>query len=367
MCKSKYSLLLLLFAGIMVVSCTRIEKNKIEKTISFDQNLIATKEPEFVCRLIEDSILLGPIKDFTFLNDTSFVVVDGRGAYLYHISGVFKKQFGNSGQAGGEYLSPDFVYATPTSVYVWCSSLMKILIFDHEAHLKDELSNFGRGIRKFVVDSNEKTLYLYTSGIFEESGHKMIDVIDVYNIAEKSSKKYGERSSEDEVLSVVNNSGGLYTGTNQLIYLHPGNLIIHDLDLNTEKTVRYKIEDKAFYREEVTDPRNIINDRRKLINYMLRNSVVRGFYKDKGQFIIVSEIGQFDFDMQSQVIESPKNRKIKLYILNSSFIPNRTILYDYINSQNIVVYSGAMYYLDLKLDGDEDQIITLNRFSLSEE
>jgi hypothetical protein len=356
----KYYFLLSFFVGILLISCTT--KNKFERTIFFDRNLVNTKAPELVCQLSEDSILLREIQNFTLLSDTSFIVVDGKGVYLYHISGTFKKQFGKLGQAGGELISPTLVYATSDFVYVWCTSLMKFLIFDHEGNFKDELSGFKKAIKKFVVNSSDEILYLYTSGIFDESENKMIDVIDVYNIAEKTLKKYGERTPEDEVLSTFRNSGGLYIDTDMLIYLHPGNLIIHGLNLKSDKTVQYKIDDKVFYTKEITSNiRDVMENMPKLIDYLHKNSIVKGIYKYNGQYIIFSEIGQYDFNEQTRVLNTQK-RKIKLYILDSFFNPNCTILFDYISSPNIVIDSNSLYFITL-MDSD-DQIFALNRFSL---
>jgi hypothetical protein len=349
--------------GIVMVSCTSTEKDKFERVLSFDRNLINAKDPELVCQLSEDSVLLKDIVNFTILNDTSFVVTDGRGVYLYHISGTLRKQLGNSGQARGEMISPNLVYATSNFVYIWCTSLMKFLIFDHEANFKNELSGFKRAVKKFTVNSSDEILYSYTSGFVSDSENKMIDVIDVYNIAEESSKKYGERGPEDEVLSTFANSSGLYAGTDRLIYLHPGNLIIHDLDLNFDKTVRYKIDDQAFYTTKITSHiRDMMSNRSRLIDYLHKNSLVKGLYKDNNQFIIVSEIGQYDFDERSR-IRNTQERKVKLYIFDSSFSPHHTILFDYI-SPNIVIYSNSLYFISLK--ADDEQIFTLNRFSLLE-
>ena len=360
--KFKYCFLSFLYVGILAVSCARTEKDQLGRVISFDQNLVNTQEPEFVCRLSEDSILLKRIVNFTVLNDTSFVVLDdGRGVYLYHISGTFKKQFGSSGQAGGEMISPSLLYATSNFVYIWCSSLKKFLIFDHEANFKYELSGIIKGVNKFVVNPSDEVLYIYTSsGFFDEPNNKRFDVIEVYNIAEKSSEKFGERGPEDEVLSTFYNSGGLYVDTERFIYLHPGNLIIHDLDLNSDKTVQYTIEDKAFNTTKITSQiRDIIEDRPKLTDYLFKNSIVKDIYKDNDQFIIFSEIGQYDFDERDRVTNTQK-RKVKMYILDSSFKPVRTITYD-INSSNNAIYSGAMYFMTLNL-GEDDQTITLNRF-----
>jgi len=363
--KFKYLVLLSLFAGIIMVSCTRTEREKYERVLSFDRNVVETREPELVCLLSEDSILIGQIKDFTLLNDTSFVVVDGRGAYLYHISGTFIKRFGHLGRAEGEMLSPSAIYSNSNFVYIWCSTLLKILIFDNEAHFKKELSGFARGVQKFVVDPNDEIVYLYTSGFCNKSGSKTIDVITTYDIAEKLIKEsFGERGGEDEVLFVSQNSSGLYADMDRLIYLHPGNLIVYNLDLNSDKTTRYKIKDKAFWREQVTDSRKVVNDRHKLFDYLFNNSVVRGFHKDGNQYIIIADIGKFDFDEQRGFMEIQKNRKIKLYIFDSAFNPIRTILFDYFFTPNIMIYSGAMYFLSLNLDG-ENQKIMLNRFSLS--
>ena len=365
MYRFKYSFLLLLFAGITVASCTLSKVGKFDKVFSFDRNTIEKSESEFVCQLSEDSIFLGQIKDFTLLNDTSFVVVDGRGSYLYHISGTLQKQFGNSGRAEGEMLSPSLVYATPKFVYIWCSTLMKLLVFDHESHFITELSDLKIGVTKFIVDANDENVCFYTNGITVQLENKVIDVVAIYNISQKTLMKYGERKNEDEVLSVWSNSGGLYTDNNRLIYLHPGNLIIYDFDLNSGMTFMYKIKDKAFQREEVINAYDLIQNRPKLHDYILKSSFVKGLYCVNGQFIIVSEIGQFD-PQNSNTQDGLKNRKIKLYIFDSSFAPNRTILYDYISSPNTVIYSNAMYFLTLNVDGD-DQIITLNRFPLAKE
>jgi hypothetical protein len=357
--------LLSIFAGILQVFSAHSQTSTFEKTLSFNKNIIAVKNPELVCHLSEEGILLKDVVQFTFLNDTSFVVLDGRGVYLYHISGTFKKQLGNKGQAGGEMITPSCIYATSDFVYIWCSSLMKFLVFDHEANFKKELSGFKKAVKKFVVNSSNETMYLYTSGYFNESENKIIDVIDVYNIADKTSKKYGERDPEDEVLSTFINSGGLCVNMDQFIYLHPGNLIIHVLNYNSNKTVRYKIDDKTFHTTTINSSiRDVMESRRKLTDYLHNNSIVRGFYNDSGQFVIVSEIGQYDFNQQSRVMNT-QNRKIKLYVLDSSFNPNCTILFDYIISKSIVVYSGSMYFITTELT-DDDQLISLKRFPLFE-
>jgi len=364
--KFKSFFLLSLFVGLTIVSCVRTEKDMFERVLSCDRNLVNTKDAELVCHLSEDNILLKDIVDFTVIDDSSFVVVDRNGAYLYHISGYLKKQLGNRGQAEGEMISPSLVYSTSDYVYIWCTSLMKLLVFDHEANFKYELSGFKRSVKKFIVNSSDEILYLYTSGFLNDSENKVYDVVDVFNIAEKSSKQYGERGPEDEILSTYINSGGLYVDTDQLIYLHPGHLIINILDLNSQKSVRYKIDDKAFYTTEITSHiRDVMGDRIKLTDYLYNNSLVKGLYKDNDQFIIVSEIGQYDFNMQTRIMNTRK-RKVKLYLLDSSFNPKFTILYDYIKSPNIVIYSGAMYFLSLNLNG-EDQIVTLNKFSFSDD
>ena len=355
---------ILLLVGITIASCTLLEKNKFESVLTFERNLIESKEPEFVCRLSEDSILLGQPKDFTIINDSSFVVVDGRGAYLYNFEGTLIKQLGDYGQARGGLISPGHVYATSGLIYIWCKSLMKMLIFDHNGHFKDEVSNLRIGVMKFFVDSNDEILYFYTNGKFDQSRNNVINVINVYNIVEDSFTIYGERTNEDEVLSVWNNSGGLYVNSNKLIYLHPGNLILYSHNLNSDKTVRFKIEDKAFRRNRITNIKKTMDNKRALHDYVMQSSYVRGLYNDKGHFFIIADIGS-TFDEQDP--ESwQKSRKTKLYIFDSSFTPNRSIIYDYINSPNIVIYSNAIYFLTLNLDGD-DQIINLNRFSLDAE
>jgi len=102
----------------------------------------------------------------------------------------------------------------------------------------------------------------------------------------------------------------------------------------------------------------------KLINYIHQNSVVKDIYKDNGKFIIITEVGQYDFDEQNQMMKNTQNRNVKLYILDSSFNPIRTILYDFISSPNVVVHSNFLYFITL-MDSD-DQIFTLNRLSLLE-
>jgi hypothetical protein len=350
----------LFFAGIFAVGCTG--KKGTEHTIIFDRNLTETKEPEFVCRLSEDSILLAPIRDFAFLNNDSFVVADGRGAYLYDISGVFKKQFGHTGRASGEMMSPSSVYVTSDRVYIWCSSLLKMLIFDHEAHFMTELSGFERAVKKFVVDPNNERIYLYTSGHVDDTRKKAIDVISIYDMAEKSIlKSFEERVLGDELMSSLNNSGGLCIDNDQFIYIHPGSLAIHEFDLSSEEVVSHKIEDRSFRVEEISNLDEITGNFNKWRDYIRENSVVKGLDRDRRQYVIVSEIGSFgEPDSDSEILG---DRKTKLYLLNSSFRPDRTILYDYINSPDIEIRSDALYFLITDIDSD-DQVITLNRYPL---
>jgi len=362
---SKYpSILLSLFAGIVLTGCG--QKDKSERVISFDRNLVNTQKAELVCQISEKSAFLGNITNFTILNDTSFVILDSKGAYLYHTSGAFKKRFGTSGRASGEMISPSYVYATSDLVYIWCASLMKFLIFDHEANFKKELTGFKRATSKFVVDSSDQILYIYTSGFLNETETKKFDVIDVYNIAENSSKKYGEQSPEDMVMNSWQKAVGLCIDKNRLIYLHPGNLIIYDLDLSSDKTVRYKIDDKAFNTTEITSPvRSIMENYPKMREYLYNNSVVTNLHKDGNQFIIISEIGEYAFPEQSGQALNTQNRKVKLYILNRSFKPDHTILYDFISHTNLVVYSNSLYFIDRTIERD-DLTLNLMRFPLSE-
>ena len=339
--KLKCSFLLFLLV-VILVGCE--QRDTFEKVIYFERNLENTTKPELVCKLSEENNLLRDIVNFTILNDTSFVVLDGKGAYLYHTSGTFIKQFGNLGQASGEMISPIFVYATSDLVYIWCSSLMKFLIFDHEANFKNELKGFKRAVKKFVVNSSNEILYSYTSGFINNTKNKMVDVIDIYNIAKETSKKLGERGSEDEILSTWSNSGGLYVDSDRLIYLNPGNLIIYELNFNFDNIARYKIDDKAFNSTKITSSiQDLMENTSKLMDYLYNNSYVKDIYKSDNHFFIISEIGQADVISQTGVVEK-MNRKVKLYILDSSFNPIRTILYDYLPSMN-VVYSNSLYFI----------------------
>jgi hypothetical protein len=350
---------------MVVIGCGQANRDSnFEKVLSFDRNLTETRDPEEVCILSEDSVLLNVIQDIVFITDTEFIVADGVGAYLYDTSGVFKKQFGHQGRAAGEMLSPARVYATSDLVYVWCSSLMKIVTFDHDGHFQKEFTDFDRAVKAFVVDPKGEMLHLYTSGQFDKSGNNVIDVINSYRFANRSSQKHGERGKEDEISSAWNDSGGISAEEGRLTYIHPGNLIIYDKDLNSSKVERYKIEDKAFRRENVSeDLVMFMNDRQKAFDFLTSNSVARRLYKDDNRFVLVAEIGEMDFNTQQHDIENQENRKIKLYVFDSSFNPDRTILYDFINSPHIVVNSGAMYFLSLDVE-NENQTITLNRYPL---
>ena len=352
----KFKCSLLLFLLVILVGCE--QKDSFEKVISFERNLENTTKPELVCQLSEENNLLRDIVNFTILNDTSFVVLDGKGAYLYHISGTFIKQFGKTGQAGGEMITPMVVYATSDLVYIWCASLMKFLIFDHEANLKNELKGFKIPVSKFVVNSSNEILYIYTSGYLNSIKNKVVDVIDIYNIAEETSKKLGERGPEDEVLSSWSNSGGLYVDSDRFIYLNPGNLIINELNLNFDKIVQYKINDKAFNSTKIISNIYVLMENTpKLLDYLYNNSYVKDIYKNDNHFFIISEIGKDDINVHTGVVVE-MNRKVKLYILDSSFNPIRTILYDYLPSMN-VVYSNSLYYIS-RINDD----LILNRFPL---
>ena len=143
-------------------------------------------------------------------------------------------------------------------------------------------------------------------------------------------------------------------------------MIIYNVDLNTFNTFQYKINDKSFRTEKIFNIPDILNDRNKLTDFFSKNSVVRGLFKDNDNFIIVSEIGEFDYNEQLGFNKTQKNRKIKLYFFDSDYVPIRTILYDYFFSTKIEIFSNAMYFFSLNTE-HEEQMITLNRFSFFEE
>jgi len=66
--------------GLTAISAVMAFNNPKDEYIRvnpFVQNLVNSKEPELVCHLSEDNILLKNIIDFTVLSDSTFVVSDG--------------------------------------------------------------------------------------------------------------------------------------------------------------------------------------------------------------------------------------------------------------------------------------------------
>lgn len=358
-----FNTLIVLSVALILAGCKGSGSGDV-KEVMFTEEVVHDGDPVTVATLDESDNPLGVIKDFAMVNDTAFVIVDGKEAFLYNTAGDRILRFGYRGRGYGEMISPSLVCVSPENVYIWCSSLMSVLTFSHEGKFRRAYTGFERAVKKFAVD-NDQNLYLYTSGFRSEAGDRVEEVVQVYNLGKgKIVDSFGERSGADEVMAAFANSAGISSSEQGGVwYIHPASLAFYNRS-GDGKNASFRIEgDKEFEVERVTNFHDITSNPIKWMEFIPRNSVVRHIGSDHGKTYIVAEVGEFSPQSQDKV----GSRRIKTYVLSEEGSPLKTLTCGYVQTPAFQISGGKLFFITTQIEDAEkgDQRVCLNFYPLT--
>ncbi len=304
------NILILLVIYLAISSCSTEPEThliKLHKEINLETGLNLRK----ISELKENISSIGKIKCFAFMDDSTFVAVDSELAQviIYSIQGTQLIKVGSKGRGPFEYISPSVVKSDNNRIYIWCESLLKLLVFDKSGKPIKEYNNFSEGVKYFIPYENY--ICFYNSGGFDGT------IVEIYNLNTDKfvSQTFGKKSNEHKVLNTYACAGGLVRAKDDLFFASSDKLAIYKVDLQNFTSSLYSIKDKEFRVEQVDeDPGELIANMQKSLSYIYGNDMITGLFCTEKYIVLKAEVGKVK--MNGFKFEDISKRYQKYYILD---------------------------------------------------
>lgn len=292
--------------GVAILGCTSNKNNQHTFTTTCDNEFFS----DSICTLQENISIVGEISSFDIVDSNQFVVtsVIPANVILYKKNGNQVQEIGEVGNGPFEYYRPSIVKVYNDMIYVWCSQLLKLIVFDLQGDPLNEYTNFRKSIKKF--DLYDDMVCFYLSGGYES-------IIEIYSLSTgELVKSLGKSTEEHELLNIASSSGSLALSPSYLYYTLTDNLSIYQIGLSDFNAKKHTLEDNDFSVKKIKhDAGDLINtDRKSALEYSLENSMVTGLFCTTEHLIITSETGHYEH--KGLQIKSHSERRVKFYLLN---------------------------------------------------
>jgi len=306
-----------------------------------------------ICKLDENLTTIGVIKSFDFVDESKFVVANPEQAQviLYNREGSQLAKVGGQGRGPFEYEKPDIVKVKDDKIFIWCSSLRKLLVFKTSGEPLNEFVEFPKGVKDFAV--YKQYVCFYTSF---GKGNSFIEIFDM-NTGEFISQHFGTISSEQEVLDSYECSGGMTILGKTLFYASSDQTIIYTVDLETFKSLSYPIADEEFHVTKLKEsPQEIIENPNKAVKYIFGSDIITGLLATDNTIVLRSEVGPVE--MEGMQFKDQSKRFQKNYLFD-----NEMNLKFVLKSRLNEGCSNCLYAADGKYIYNLKQNIRENNFS----
>lgn len=322
---------------IILLSC--------KNTTKHNETTITTVNTLFICNLNENKEIISQIDDADFLNDSTFIVVSNKQIIKYSTSGDQMSIITHIGNAPHEYITPSLISVCDSSIFVWCSSSLKLIQYNTEGEFINAITDYRKAIKNFAVYNNEFVFFYKNDGTKE-------GIIDVYDIKKKQiTASVGNYSDEDLLLLMMKFTPEIIIRDNYAYFIRPSNLNIYRFNANDFKLETFaEIKDKEYSISKVDNAKNIINTQReKAFEYIYKNSLTDNLFHVDNGLIVKSEIGEYVIDERKKEINR-SYRFNKFYLWNDGQLNNvwKTTVspchYTYINyKDSVFVIQNTLY------------------------
>lgn len=321
--------------------CSCNEKKDVYKNILIDnkETIIEANFSSLIFKLNENKILLGEILSFDFINNKNIIVSTKNPGNLiiYDDKKNQVKEINRVGRGPYEYINPAIVKAYEKKIYIWCSSLLKLIVYNIDGTPHKEYQNFKGAITDFSIYNNK--IFFYMAGGNRES------IIQIYDLEKKEIyKRIGQPSNEDLILNTLSCSGANTLFKNRFIYASSSKLDLNIVNTFSYSVDKIKIIDPEFIIDKIDkDPILLMNtDRKKAYDYILENSVVIGMYSLNNVLILMSENG---YVSQVNNAMDNSNRFVKVYIFDTKFKLQKVFKFNHNYENNRCLYLDNGEYL----------------------
>ena len=332
---------LIVFASLIMASCLQNRSQDCIDVENFDAELPFSR----LSKLGNAPDILGELSSFHFMDETTFLVSSAASAQviLFDIGGNQKMSIGQKGRGQFEYLSPLLVRSFDQQIFIWCSSLLKMMVFSREGMPLNEYV-FTRSIKDFVVVDN--TVFFYTSGGFKDES-----IVSVYDLSKEQyiSQDNGEKTNEHEILNATPCSGGLLLHDGAVYFTPADRTIVYKIDTDDYFVEENVIESVAFQTKPVETPyEEFLRDVVHSLEYLFGSDMLTGIHKLGDHFLLMAETG--NIEIQGMEIVDASDRRNTLFFLDREMVLQRIVHAppaEGTSSCLYASYAGRLYRLQL--------------------
>lgn len=285
---------------IVIVSCRGNKSSEGTHSGMISENAHGGVDMVLMCELHENIDVIQNINNAVFIDDSTFFVISNKQIIKYNTTGQQLTLFEKIGGAPDEYISPALISLNDSSIYVWCSTTLKLLEYDFDGKFKGSITNYSSAIKNFKVYNDNYILFYSTGGAKQR-------VIDIYDRnKEVVIKSVGSFSEEDIVLSTLAFKPEIIINDDYVYYIKPSsaNLYRFRFDKFEEEEIDI-VQSHTFKVERVDDANVLINIKRdRLIEYLFNNSITNNIFLYNGGVLIKSETGKYVIDKNAGSINS---------------------------------------------------------------
>ncbi len=280
-------------------------------------NLIEIKDyadgfpKEKVSELSNNPRLLGELSSFHFVNEESFVVstVQPPMVLLFNIDGEQKRSLGRQGRGQFEYLNPSLVRSHNGLIYVWCSNLLKLMVFSKLGEAVKEY-HFSRAIKDFAI--HDKLMFIYKRD--DPDGQHIINVYDLEAEAFLPNA-YGRRTNEHDILNSSFCTGAMLIDGDHLYFAPSDRTKLYKVDLTDLSMSEFPVDAPGFETEIVKQPmKDFMDDVFTSVKYLFGSDIVTGLHKASGRIVMMVETGEIE--LQGLDITDYSERRILFYVFD---------------------------------------------------
>lgn len=312
---------------LLLILCSCHHRKEVRRIECQDAELVLTKT---VVLEDENDRLIGQIKDFVVLNDTTVLCTDGFSVFRYGTDGQLRQRFGERGHATSEYVQLGHLYVTDRYIYAWDEMSLCLLQYTREGEFVAKYPGRQAGINRFCVMGDSLACY-YLAG----KGGKQLLAVSLSS--DSVLYETDPISNEDLCLLSYVNGGGMAIYRDTLYYLHPSEIALKKMDGASPQTVAV-YEDKSF---RITRQKTLPQGAQDLFDYILDNSVVSGLFVDNGRLCLTTETGVFGREGGE---EGYAQRRLNVIILDEEFNVSRALRFGYpIGITQYRIFNGHLF------------------------
>lgn len=295
----------ILFSLAVFISCGN---KKLPDTSNYNGKL----KYEKICQLNEIPNFLGEIKSISFIDSNHFVISTNKSSnvFIYDTNGNQIKKIAKIGKGPKELLTPTIVKVHDSMIYVWCASLLKLVVFDINGNALKEYINFKKGLKDFEIFKNY--FCSYTGGGFRGSFISIFDMNKNVVI-----KEYGVATNEHQLLCILEGAGGISLTKTGLLYSAPDQLAISSINLNnwSESTHKYKDNEFVIEKLDMGGTEFFNSNPQAALKYIYKNSVTTDIFPSDKGYVLKTEVGEYSVNKNSSDFSK---RYDKIYFLDKN-------------------------------------------------